>query len=154
MLTVRRFQAGEEMLLREVFHSAIHLIARAHYTQEQVDVWAPDTVDAPVWIERIRRINPFVATLNQTPVGYADVQLTGYIDHFFVSGHHPRMGIGRALMHAIEQEANHLKLRELTAMVSLTAQPFFQRFGFVMVEQRTPVVRGVAFSNALMRRVL
>ncbi len=42
----------------------------------------------------------------------------------------------------------------LHSHVSLTAQPFFQRFRFVIVEQRRPVVNGVEFSNALMHRKL
>lgn len=39
----------------------------------------------------------------------------------------------------------------LSSDVSLTAQPFFARFGFEIVEQRCPVIRGVAIPNALMR---
>lgn len=52
------------------------------------------------------------------------------------------MGIGRALMQEIHAKAARLKLRELSADVSRTAQPFFGRFGFAIVEQRWPVVRG------------
>jgi hypothetical protein len=38
--------------------------------------------------------------------------------------------------------------------VSISAQPFFQHFDFVIVQQQMPVVRGVALSNALMHKVL
>jgi putative acetyltransferase len=36
--------------------------------------------------------------------------------------------------------------------VSLSAQAFFEHFGFHVVERRSPVIRGVALDNALMRK--
>jgi putative acetyltransferase len=153
-MRIRRFNPGEEPALFEIYHSAIHLIARRDYTEEQVNAWAPSNLDHGVWANHIRSINPFVAEIDGTPVGYADVQENGYIDHFFVSGRHPRQGIGRSLMEALEAEARRLELSELTSDVSRTAQPFFQRFGFVVVEQRMPVIRGVELPNALMRKVI
>ena len=44
---------------------------------------------------------------------------------------------------------------ELTSDVSRTAQPLFERFGFTVVEERQPELRGVVIPNAFMRlRVL
>jgi putative acetyltransferase len=153
-VNIRRFQPGEELALFEVYYSAIHLIASHDYSAEQVNAWAPLNLDRELWVNRIRGIDSFVAEIDGQPVGYADVQQNGYIDHFFVSGHHPRQGVGKALMEAIHNEAQCLSLKELTSDVSLTAQPFFERFGFVIVEQRKPVVRGIELSNALMRKSL
>lgn len=154
MIHIRRFIPGEEPALYEIYHSAIHLVACRDYTEAQLQAWASTGADAEVWAARIRGINPFVAVLEGKPVGYADVQQNGYIDHFFVSGRHPRQGIGSALMAVLEAEARGLGITELTSHVSRTAQPFFERFGFHVVEQRMPVIRGIAIPNALMRRVL
>jgi putative acetyltransferase len=82
------------------------------------------------------------------------IDKNGYIDHFFVSGHHPRQGVGKALMQVIHNEAERWSIKELTSDVSLTAQPFFERFGFMVIEQRKPVVRGIEVPNALMRKNL
>ena len=149
---IRRFQPGDELDLFGVYYSAIHLVARKDYTDNQVNAWAPSNLDHDLWVNRIRGINPFVAEIDNELVGYADVQANGYIDHFFVSGKHPRKGIGGALMEAIEAEADRLDIAELTSDVSRTAQPFFERFGFVVVELRKPVIRGVEVPNALMRK--
>jgi putative acetyltransferase len=97
-MNIRRFQPGEELALFEVYYSAIHLIASNDYSAEQVNAWAPTALDRDLWVNRIRGIDPFVAEIDGQPVGYADVQQNGYIDHFFVSGHHPRQGVGKALM--------------------------------------------------------
>jgi putative acetyltransferase len=151
---IRRVVIGEEPALFGIYHSAIHLVASRDYTAEQIEAWAPMDLDRDLWANRMRGINPFVAEMDGLPVGYADIQENGYIDHFFVSGRHPRQGIGRALMNVIETEALRLGITELTSDVSRTAQPFFERFGFVVIERRVPVIRGVQVPNALMRKVM
>lgn len=150
-IRIRLYAPGEEPALFEVYHSAIHLIASRDYTPEQVEAWAPASLDPVLWRDRIRGIDPFVAELDGEIVGYADLQTSGYIDHFFVSGRHPRRGIGARLMERLLAEAEALGIATLTSDVSLTAQPFFARYGFEIVEQRCPVMRGIAIPNALMR---
>lgn len=151
---IRRFQIGDEPALYRVFHSAIHQIASQDYTQQQLDAWAPDACEPERWARRMRDIQPFVAVDGGELVGYADVQASGYIDHFFVNGARPRRGLGTLLMARIHEEAAELGLAELTSDVSRSAQAFFARHGFELVEQRSPVVRGVLIPNALMRKRL
>jgi putative acetyltransferase len=107
-----------------------------------------------LWANRVQGIRPFVVELGGEIVGYADVQPDGYVDHFFVSGAHPRQGIGTRLMARIHEEAKSLGLTELTSDVSTTAEPFFALHGFKVVERRLPVLRGVTLQNALMRKEL
>ena len=152
MLLIRRHQEGEEPALFEVYYSAIHLIASRDYTPEQIQAWAPRNLDPTLWERKIRDINPFVVELKGQIVGYADLQSNGYIDHFFVSGSYPRQGIGSMLMRQLINEATIQGIPEMTSDVSRTAQPFYEKFGFKVVEQRFPVTRGVEVPNALMRR--
>jgi putative acetyltransferase len=149
---IRRYQEGEEPALFEVYYSAIHIVASRDYTPEQIQAWAPRDLDPSLWQRRMRGISPFVAELDGIVVGYADLQPTGYIDHFFVSGRHPRQGIGSSLMEHLLKEAASRGISEMTSDVSRTAQPFYEKFGFAIVEQRSPVIRGVVVPNALMSR--
>ncbi len=149
---IRPYKPGEEQALFAVYYSAIHLTASRDYTPEQIQAWAPKGLDMNLWACRIRGINPFVAESNGEVVGYADLQANGYIDHFFVSGTHARRGIGSLLMEHLLGEATALGLSELTSDVSRTAQPLYEKFGFVVVEQRRPERRGVVIPNAFMRR--
>ncbi len=153
-MLIREFRLGDEPALHAVYHSAIHQIACHDYTAEQINAWAPETLDQTVWERRLQAIKPFVAVSGNEIVGYADVQTNGYIDHFFVSGTCPMQGVGRLLMKQIHDTAKLLGLTELTSDVSRTAQPFFEHFGFHIVEQRSPVIRGVVVPNAAMRKTL
>ncbi|WP_244883822.1 GNAT family N-acetyltransferase [Variovorax paradoxus] len=153
-MEIRRFRLGDEAALFRVYFTAIHEIACRDYSPEQVEAWAPADLDADLWTNRVRGIQPFVAVLGDEIVGYADVQQDGYVDHFFVSGARPRQGIGTRLMARIHEEARSLGLAELTSDVSKTAEPFFALHGFHVVERRFPVLRGFTLQNALMRKVL
>jgi putative acetyltransferase len=151
---IRDFRIGDEMALRAVFHSAVHVTAAKSYTQIQIDAWAPREIDVNAWIRRMREIRPFVVETGDRIIGYADVQASGYIDHFYVAGACARQGVGTLLMNHIFGAAQRQNLELLTSDVSRSAQPFFQKFGFVVVEQRSPLVRGVVVPNARMQKTL
>lgn len=153
-MNIRRFRIGDESALFGIYHSAVHRVASQHYTREQVLAWAPDDLDPELWRSHMREIEPFVVEAGDEPVGYADVQPSGYIDHFFVSGRHQRLGIGAMLMRRIHEEAAALGIGELTSHVSRAAEPFFARYGFTVEERRHPEIRGVVIPNALMRKAL
>jgi putative acetyltransferase len=153
-MNIRPFHTGDEAALYRVHHDAIHHIASRDYTPEQIHAWAPLRHDPGPWAIKMRHLRPFVAEADGVIAGYADVQASGYIDHFFVSADFPRQGVGRLLMERIHEEAARLGIVELMADVSTTAQPFFARFGFEIVELRFPVRSGVTIPNALMRKVL
>jgi putative acetyltransferase len=153
-MRIREFQLGDEADLHAVFQSAIRELASKDYTPEQIEAWAPASFDPEVWAARMQGIRPFVVESRGKLVAYADVQPTGYIDHFFVAGPCARAGIGTALMSHLLKLASAQGIAMLTSHVSRTAQPFFAQFGFVVVEKRAPIIRGVVVQNALMRREL
>ena len=154
MIAIREFQPGDAPALRGVFESAIHGTARRDYTQLQLDTWAPREHDPVAWAARMQGILPFVALLDGRVAGYADLQSSGCIDHFYVAAEAGGQGVGGGLMRRILGQAESLKLTTLTSHVSITAQPFFAHFGFEIVEHRVFDVRGVEMRNAAMRKAL
>jgi putative acetyltransferase len=95
-----------------------------------------------------------VAELNDEIVGYADLQPDGYVDQFFVAASAARQGVGRALLEAIESQARDLRIARLISDVSLAAEPFFRRFGFVVEREQEVMVRGVVLINKRMSKPL
>lgn len=152
METIRNFRPGDEAALFQVFFSAVHGLACRDYTPAQTQAWAPADMDQDLWAQRMQTLKPFVAERGGEIAGYADLQAQGYVDHFYVSVQHPRQGIGTRLMLHILAQADSRGLAELTAEVSVTAEPFFALHGFQVLERRWPVRRGVVLANALMRR--
>ncbi|WP_447877367.1 GNAT family N-acetyltransferase [Serratia fonticola] len=153
-MKIRKFRNGDEVALFHVFLSSVHNIASRDYTPEQIEAWAPTNIDQEQWNSHMRALRPFVVEIEGEIAGYADVQSSGYIDHFFVSGSYPKRGVGTLLMNRINEEAKLLGIVELTSNVSKTAEEFFLRHGFHVVERGFPVRRGVTLQNALMRKYL
>ncbi len=151
---IRRFRSGDETALRQLFFETIRTVNRKDYTEEQVRAWAPEDHDQQYWAERIRKLNPFVCEVDGEIAGYADLQPDGYIDHFFVSRHHQRQGVGGALFACIESEAVALALDELSADVSITAKPFFEHLGFEVVQRQQVTINDVTLENFRMVRRL
>lgn len=153
-IEIREFRRGDEVTLYDIFYSAVHDIASDDYTPEQVNAWAPADMDVDAWQDRVRKNRPFLALRNGAVVAFADLQEDGYIDQFFVAAHASRQGVGNRLMSHILCVAKEKDLSQLTSDVSRTAEPFFRRFGFEVLERRLPVRRGVALPNARMRKRL
>lgn len=153
-MIIRDYRDEDAPALRAVFVSSVHEVAAAHYGPEQLAAWAPIDYSESEWAARIGALRPFVAAIGSEIVGYADLQPTGYIDHFFVSGKHARRGIGAALMLHIHQVAMQRGINALHSNVSRSAEEFFKRFGFELEARQSVIVRGVVIENAAMRKAL
>jgi putative acetyltransferase len=154
-LTLRRWRPGDEAALWQLKYRTIHTINRADYSAEQCAAWAPDDLDPQAWQQRVVGMDPFVVELDGELAGFADLQADGYIDHFFCAAERQGCGVGRALMNHIHQQAQAQGLRRLYAQVSLTARPFFEHAGFVVVSEQQLLVRGgVALKNFGMEKQL
>ena len=154
-MRIRDFKKGDETALWNVFYAAIHVTASANYSPEQLDAWAPRQVDPTRWAQRMQGIAPFVAEDdNGSIVAYADLQNSGYIDHFFVSPAVGRRGVGSLLMERIHEKAFSIGLSALFSEVSLSAQPFFEKWGFATEELKSVSIRGISLKNCRMRKML
>lgn len=151
-MLVRKYRPGEEMRLWELFFHSVRQVAIRNYSAKQVAAWAPDTLDETHWRVRIENNNPYVCEIDGQIVGFADLQPSGYIDHFFVDYRHQRQGVAKALFATIETEAKRQNLAELWANVSITARPFFESRGFVVVAAQQVSVRGETLQNFRMSR--
>ncbi len=141
-LKIRKFNKGEEAEIWSVFYNTIHHINSCHYTPDQVKAWAPVDLDKDIWLKKIREILPYVAVEAGKIVGYADLQQSGYIDHFFCHHEHQRKGVGSTLFSFLETEASLLGITELSADVSITAKPFFESKGFSVFKEQLVAIRG------------
>src|SRR5690606_17666964 len=151
-MVIREFAPGEEADLRRVFASSVHLLARDFYSVEQLEAWAPADYDAGAWASKVNAMRPYVAVVDGHVVGYADLQASGCIDHFFVAGDASGTGVGSALMRHLHDVALGRGLPRLSADVSLAAEAFFARHGFLVDERRMVMARGVPMANARMSR--
>jgi len=149
---LRELKPGEERILFELFRNTIRNVNIRDYSKSQVVAWAPDDLNPSIWAGKMRSIRPFVVDVEETIVGYSDLQPDGLIDHFFVHHEWQRRGVGRVLMSEIERRALNGRIRQLETHASITARPFFEAFDFVVVCEQELEMRGETLKNYIMRR--
>lgn len=152
---IRPYQADDALATLRIFTTAITMTAAADYSPEQVQAWArPGQRETVGWHITMHNRKSFVATVNGEVTGFSDVNEHGYIDMMFVDPQHQRQGVARALLEEAERRARELHAASLTADVSITARPFFERYGFFVEQRQEPVIQGVKLVNFRMRKPL
>ncbi|TFD85933.1 GNAT family N-acetyltransferase [Cryobacterium serini] len=137
------------------FLAAVTETAAADYSAEQIQAWArPEERDLPTWNASMQERNSYVATVDGALAGFTDVNAVGYIDMLFVAPRYQRRGVARQLIARVETHARTAQLIELTADVSVTARPFFERRGFTVDVEQHPVLGGVRLTNYKMTKKL
>lgn len=154
-IDVRPYNRDDSESTLALFLAAITETASADYSAEQIDAWAaPQDRDLDDWDAAMQARGSFVATIDAELAGFSDVSHDGYVDMMFVAPTFARRGVARMLLATGEKLAREWGVGELSADVSITARPFFESQGFVVVAEQRPVRRGVSLTNFKMRKPL
>lgn len=146
----RLFEHSDALSLRQVYESAVSKLTVGEYNLAQRTAWIQASADPKYWLRVLERIQPTVTLVDGKIAGYFDLQPDGLIDHFYVAASFAHQGVARAMMDEILQRAKLCDLSEIHAYVSLTAQPFFTRYGFEVVYRQNVEVGGQQLENARM----
>ncbi len=153
MITIRNYERKDAHVTWELKFQTIRNINIRDYSSEQVTAWAPANFDMDVWLKRVDDMKPFIAELNDQVVGFADLQQDGYIDHFFCHADYQGIGVGRALMEHIFSTGRSNGVSRYYSSVSLTARPFYERYGFRVVKEQQMEVNRLLLTNFVMEKV-
>lgn len=154
MITIRDYvEADAEALWNIHFHTIRNINSR-DYTKAQVEAWVPELLDLSVWYKRMEGLSPFVAEIEGVIVGYTDLQPSGLIDHFFCHHEYQGQGVGKALMNHVFSVAQQRGVKRFYSEVSITARPFYENFGFNVVQQQEMEVRGQKLTNFVMEKMV
>ena len=154
-ITIRPYASADAEESLDVFIEAVTRTAAADYTSEQIEAWArPNDRGLEDWDQARLGVDTFVAVVDGRVAGFSDVSAAGYVDMMFVSPAHGRQGVGHALMTFLEKHALAAGADQMSADVSLTARPFFEAHGFVVVAEQHPVIDGVQMTNFQMTKPL
>lgn len=155
VVAIRPYRLADAADTLAIFLAAVTETAAADYSPEQIRAWArPEARELATWHAAMHARNSYVATVDGQSAGFSDVDPQGYIDMMFVAPGYLRLGVARQLLGHVESHARAEHLTELTANVSITARPFFERCGFIVEAQQHPVMGGVQLTNYAMKKNL
>jgi putative acetyltransferase len=153
--TVRHYQTGDHLAVAEAFTRAIHETAAANYEQAQRDAWAPRSPSLAHWRARCAFKRPFLAVDEDGVVAaFLELDHDGHIDCTYTHPAFARQGAMTVLYEHAERLCREVGVERLWAEVSLTAQPFFIKQGWRIVEDDTVTRQGVSLPRHIMDKLL
>src|SRR6185312_12083990 len=86
--------------------------------------------------------------------GFIELEGASHLDMLYVHPAVQRRGVATALLGELESAARELGARRLQTEASITARPFFERRGFLLVAEQTVALRGQRLINFRMEKPL
>jgi putative acetyltransferase len=153
-LQVRRYKKKDTKEIIHLFGDTITNINIKDYSQEQVDVWANGNLNEEAWEQRLAESVTYVAVKGEEIIGFTNYNENEEIDLFYVHKNLQRQGIGRTLLAKLEDDAKRNGVKSLSTEASITAKPFFEAHGYIVINKQTKKVKETDFINYKMKKDL
>lgn len=148
-MIIRAYQEKDCEDLAKLFYDTVHYVNCKDYTKEQLDVWATGEVNIEQWNASFLEHDSFVAVEGKSIVGFGDIDKTGYLDRLYVHKDRQEKGIATALCEKLE---NIVSVEKIVTHASITAKPFFEKRGYVVIKEQQVFRKGIALTNYIMEK--
>lgn len=152
---IRAAQQSDIIELKELFQSTVLVINRRDYSLEEVEDWA-SCGDNLSEIGDMIKTHYFIVAVNPQLkiVGFSSITSQGYLHSMFVHKDFQGKGIATILLNEIERHAITTGIMRITSEVSLTARPFFEKRGYIVVEEQKRKANQLSLTNFWMEKRL
>ena len=151
---LRPFLAEDVPMLAAIFVAAIEELTGEDYSEAQQEAWASAADDEEQFGKRLASELTLVATLQNSPVGFASLKGADHIDMLYVHPAAAGQGAASLLCDALEKLAGGRGAKSLTVDASDNAQGFFEKRGYVAKQRNTVTINGEWLANTTMQKVI
>jgi putative acetyltransferase len=151
---LRPYLAADAPVLAAIFVAAIEELTGEDYSEVQQQAWAAAADDEEQFGQRLGSALTLVATLQNSPVGFASLKGADHIDMLYVHPSAAGQGVASMLCEALEKLAGGRGAKSLTVDASDNAQPFFARRGYAAKQRNSIIVNGEWLANTTMQKTL
>src|SRR6202050_852961 len=151
---LRPFLAADTPILAAIFVAAVEGLTGDDYNEAQQQAWASAADDEEQFGKRLGSELTLIATLRNSPVGFASLKGADHIDMLYVHPGAAGQGVASMLCEALEKLAGGRGAKRLTVEASDNAQGFFQKRGYVPMQRNTVTVNGEWLANTTMQKTL
>jgi putative acetyltransferase len=149
---LRPFLPADVPVLAAIFIAAIEELTGEDYTEAQQQAWAGAADDEEAFGKRLAGELTLIATLQNSPVGFASLRGKDHIDMLYVHPSAVGHGVASALCEALEKLAGARGAQNLTVDASDNAEGFFAKRGYVAKQRNTVTVNGEWLANTTMQK--
>jgi len=151
---LRPFLPADAPILAAIFVAAIQELTGDDYGEAQQEAWAAVAEDEDAFGKKLAGQLTLIATVQNSPVGFASLKGPDHIDMLYVHPSVARQGVASMLTDALEKLAGARGTKMLTVDASDTAEAFFQKRGYVAMQRNTVTVNGEWLANTTMQKTL
>jgi putative acetyltransferase len=141
-------------MLAVIFIAAIQELTGEDYSEAQQEAWASAAEDEAKFGARLARELTLIATMQNSPVGFAALKGADHIDMLYVHPSVAGQGVASMLCDALEKLAGGRGATKLTVDASDNASEFFRKRGYVAIQRNTLTVNGEWLANTTMQKTL
>jgi putative acetyltransferase len=151
---LRPFLATDTPVLAAIFAASVAELTGDDYSEAQQEAWASAVDDEEKFGQRLASELTLVATLQNSPVGFAALKGPDHIDMLYVHPSAVGQGVASMLCDALEKLAGGRGAKNLTVDASDNAMEFFLKRGYVAMQRNTVTVNGEWLANTTMQKAL
>lgn len=140
--------------MQEMYIETIKWVCKNDYSPLEIDAWVSGLNNVERWLKVIHAQFVLLAIIQNKIVGYGTLKDGNYIDFFCVHKDFQRQGIADKVFNQLELEAKKENSKTITADVSITAKPFFDKKGFMIKAEQKNIRLGVELINYKMEKEL
>ena len=151
---LRPYLAADTPVLAAIFVAAIEELTGDDYSEAQQQAWAGAAEDEELFGKRLAGQLTLIATLQNSPVGFASLKGADHIDLLYVHPSAAGQGVASMLCEALEKLSGARGAKSLTVDASDNAAEFFQKRGYVGKQRNSVTVNGEWLANTTMQKTL
>ena len=150
---LRPYLASDAPMLAAIFAASIQELTGDDYSEAQQEAWAA-VADDEEFGRRLAADLTLIATLQDSPVGFASLRGKDHIRMLYVHPGAAGQGVASMLVDALEKLAGSRGAKNLSVDASDTALDFFKKRGYVARQRNSVTVNGEWLANTTMQKVL
>ena len=153
-VALRPFLPADGRRCAIIFRSSIEEIGGEDYSEAQCEAWAAQADDEAAFVKGLAAMLTLVATQEGEVIGFASLKGPDHIEMIYVDPEFANQGVGAVLIDALEKIARGRGATKLTAEVSDTAKPLFDRRKFVSQQRNVKPIGDEWLGNTTMSKAL
>jgi putative acetyltransferase len=151
---LRPYLAEDKSVLAAIFAASVEALTGDDYSEAQRQAWAAIAEDEEQFSKRLAGQLTLIATLQNSPVGFATLKGGDHIDMLYVHPGVAGQGVGSMLCDALEKLAGGRGAKSLTVNASDNALEFYTKRGYVAKQRNSVTVNGEWLANTTMQKKL
>lgn len=153
-MKIRKANENDLDEILNLFTGTISEVNNQDYSPSQIEAWSSGARDKERWLLKMDEQYFLVTEEEGSITGFASITNKGYLDTMFVHKNHQRKGIAKTLITAMIDYAKENQLKEIITEGSITAKPFFEKYGFKVIKKQLVNRKGIEITNYKMRKQL